>query len=176
MLFRSLTTVTAQAAEHRQGAEHPFAGSPDSLPAHLEAVEQHRADAARLANEAETLSRQIRVAEQLLNRLESEQAEREAAATQAIGRKLLAAALERYTLAAAELGDAVLNMGAAAILAGQPSSFAACMRAMLLPDLLALGAALPALPGFRRQREGQTVATADPAFSQRASELLRDAP
>ena len=167
-----LATVTTELDAHRQAAEQPFAGEPARLAEHLATIEQHRADAARLATEAESLKRQIPVAEQLLAKLEAEQAALESARTQAAGRVLLADALKRYVEAASNLADVVLDLGACAILANQSGSFAASVRALLLPDMPALGAALPALPGFRRQREGQTVATGDPAFQQRMNEVF----
>lgn len=167
-----LATVTAEAQAHRQAADQPFAGDPGALAAHLEAVERHRAESVRLATEAESLKRQIPVAEQLLDRLMQEQAQEQAAETQAQGRVLLASALKRYTEAAAMLADVVVDLGAAAIAANQSGSFAASVRALLLPDMPALGTALPALPGFRRQREGQAVATADPAFQRRMNEVF----
>lgn len=174
-LTARLATVTAQAADHRQAAEQPFTGEPGELAAHLATTEQHRADADRLALEAESLKRQCAVAAALLGKLEAEQADAESARTQAAGRKLLTAALERYAQAATEFGDAVLSVGAAAIAANVSSSFTANIKPLLLPDLPALGKLLPALPGFKRQREGQAVSV-DPAFSQRMNELLRNAP
>lgn len=174
-LTARLATVTAQAADHRQAAEQPFTGEPAALAAHLATTEQHRADADRLAVEAETLQRQCTVAAALLDKLEQEQADDHARRTQAAGRKLLTAALERYAQAATEFGDAVLSVGAAAIAANVSSSFTANIKPLLLPDLPALGKLLPALPGFKRQREGQAVSV-DPAFSQRMNELLRNAP
>ena len=174
-LTARLATVTAQAADHRQAAEQPFTGEPAALVAHLATTEQHRADADRLAVEAESLRRQCAVAAALLDKLEQEQADDHARRTQAAGRKLLTAALERYAQAATEFGDAVLSVGAAAIAANVSSSFTANIKPLLLPDLPALGKLLPALPGFKRQREGQAVSV-DPAFSQRMNELLRNAP
>ena len=174
-LTARLATVTAQAADHRQCADQPFTGDPGELAAHLATTEQHRADAARMATEAETLQRQCTVAAALLDKLEQEQADDHARRTQAAGRKLLTAALERYAQAATEFGDAVLSVGAAAIAANVSSSFTANIKPLLLPDLPALGKLLPALPGFKRQREGQAVSV-DPAFSQRMNELLRNAP
>lgn len=170
-----LGAAEAEAAEHRQSAEQPFTGQPDELAGWLAITEQHRADASRLASECESLRRQCAVAEQLLAKLERERDAAESARTQAIGRKLLTSALERYALAAVELGDALLDVGAASIAANASSSFTASVRAMLLSDLPAMGKLLPDLPGFRRQREGQAVATGDPAFSQRMNELLRSA-
>lgn len=168
-----LSAVETEAAEHRQSAEQPFTGQPDELAGWLATTEQHRADASRLATEAEALQRQARVAEQLLGKLERERDDAESARTQAKGRVLLADAMKRYVEAAANLADVVVDLGAASIAANQSGSFAASVRALLLPDLPALGATLPALPGFRRQREGQVVATGDPAFSQRMNELMR---
>lgn len=168
-----LESVTAQANEHRQAAHAEFNGAPANLPGWLAGVETHRAEVARLTTEADSLKRQVRVATQLLDRLEREQADAEAARTQAAGRVLLTAALAQYEAACIALADAVLSVGAASIAANMSGSFAASVRALLLPDLPALGKLLPALAGFRRAREGQAVATADPAFSQRANQLLR---
>ena len=170
-----LEAVESELTQHRQAAEQPFTGDPGELAAHLATTEQHRADAARMATEAETLQRQCTVAAALLDKLEQEQADDHARRTQAAGRKLLTAALERYAQAATEFGDAVLSVGAAAIAANVSSSFTANIKPLLLPDLPALGKLLPALPGFKRQREGQAVSV-DPAFSQRMNELLRNAP
>lgn len=167
-----LATVTAQANEHRQCANTPFAGDPGALAAHLATTEQHRADADRLAVEAESLQRQCIVAAALLDKLVLEQEQEQTARTQAAGRVLLADAMKRYVEAAANLADVVVDLGAASIAANMSGSFAASVRAMLLPDMTALGAALPALPGFRRQREGQAVATADPAFQRRMNEVF----
>ena len=167
-----LEAVESERTQHRQGADQPFAGDPGALAAHLVAVEQHRADAARLATEAETLRRQVHVAEQLLDKLVQEQAQEQAAETQARGRVLLKDALEKYVAAAAALADVVVDLGAAAIAANQSGSFAASVRALLLPDMPALGAALPALPGFHRRREGQAVATGDPEFQRRMNQVF----
>lgn len=169
-----LATVTAQANEHRRAADAGFDGSPPELPGWLAGIEQHRADAARLATEAEALQRQAHVAEQLLAKLEAEQAALESARIQAAGRKLLTAALERYAQAATEFGDAVLSVGACAILANQSTSFIAATRNLLIPDLLALNYSMPALVGFQKQRGGQIVNQSDPEFQRRAN-LLRNA-
>ncbi len=168
-----LATVAAQAADHRQCANQPFAGEPAALVAHLEAVEQHRADADRLALEAESLKRQCAVAAALLGKLEAEQADAESARTQAKGRALLADALERYTQAVVDLGAAIVDIGAAAMLANQQTGFIAATRSLCVPDLVALGYYAPALAGFIKRREGQTVNQSDPAYQQRANQLLR---
>lgn len=172
-LTARLATVTAQAADHRQAAEQPFTGEPAALVAHLATTEQHRADAARLAGEAETLRRQCAVAAALLGKLEADQADAESARTQARGRALLADALERYSQTMTALADVVLDMGAAAMLANMQSSFVAATRGLCLPDLPGLGHSAPALAGFIKRREGQTVSAADPAFQQRMNELMR---
>ena len=167
-----LEAVESELTQHRQAAEQPFTGEPAALVAHLATTEQHRADAARLATEAESLQRQCIVAAALLDKLVLEQEQEQTARTQAAGRVLLADAMKRYVEAAANLADVVVDLGAASIAANMSGSFAASVRAMLLPDMTALGAALPALPGFRRQREGQAVATADPAFQRRMNEVF----
>ena len=172
-LTARLATVTAQAADHRQCANTPFAGNPAALVAHLEAVERHRSDAERLALEAESLKRQASVAAALLDRLEQEAADAESARTQARGRALLADALERYTQAVVDMGAVIVDMGAAAMLANMQSSFIAATRGLCLPDLAGLGHSAPALAGFIKRREGQTVSAADPAFQQRMNELMR---
>ena len=107
-----LEAVTAQAADHRQAAEQPFAGEPAALVAHLATTEQHRADADRLALEAESLKRQCAVAAALLGKLEADQADAESARTQARGRALLADALERYTEAIVDLGAVIVDLEA----------------------------------------------------------------
>ena len=168
-----LETVTAQAADHRQCANQPFAGEPGELAAHLATTEQHRADADRLALEAESLKRQCAVAAALLGKLEAEQADAESARTQARGRALLADALERYTQAVVDLGVVIVDLGASAILANMQSSFIAATRSLCLPDLVVLEHSLPALAGFIKRREGQTVNQSDPAYQQRANQLLR---
>lgn len=170
-----LETVESELTQYRQSAGEQFSGDPAGLADWLATTEQHRAEAAKLATESESLRRQCAVAAQLLGKLELERAEADSARVQAIGRKMLAAALERYAKTAVELGDALLDVGAASIAANASSSFTANVRAMLLPDMPAMGKLLPDLPGFRRQREGQAVATGDPAFSQRMNELLRSA-
>lgn len=167
-----LEAVESELTQHRQAADQPFAGDPGALAAHLATIEQHRADASRLATEAESLKRQIPIAAALLDKLVQEQEQEQAARAQAHGRVLLADALKRYVEAAANLADVVVDLGAAAIAANQSSSFIANMRPLMLPDAPALGKLLPALPGFRRQREGQTVAAADPAFQRRMNEIL----
>ena len=171
-LQAQLTTVTAEAQAHRLAADAGFDGDPAELQAWLKDIEQHRAESARLATEIESLKRQIPIAAALLDKLVQEQEQEQAARIQASGRVLLADAMKRYVEAAANLADVVVDLGAAAIAANMSGSFAASVRAMLLPDMPALGAALPALPGFRRQREGQTVATADPAFQRRMNEVF----
>ena len=168
-----LATVTAQANEHRQCANTPFAGDPGALAAHLATTEQHRADADRLAVEAESLRRQCAVAAALLGKLEADQADAESARTQARGRALLADALERYTEVIVDLGAVIVDMGAAAMLANMQSSFIAATRSLCVPDLVALGYYAPALAGFIKRREGQTVNQSDPAYQQRANQLLR---
>lgn len=168
-----LATVTAQANEHRQCANTPFAGDPGALVAHLATTEQHRADADRLAVEAESLRRQCAVAAALLGKLEADQADAESARTQARGRALLADALERYTEVIVDLGAVIVDMGAAAMLANMQSSFIAATRSLCVPDLVALGYYAPALAGFIKRREGQTVNQSDPAYQQRANQLLR---
>ena len=172
-LTARLATVTVQAADHRQCANTPFAGDPGTLVAHLEAVEQHRADADRLALEAESLKRQCAVAAALLGKLEAEQADAESARTQARGRALLADALERYTEVIVDLGAVIVDMGAAAMLANQQTGFIAATRSLCVPDLVALGYYAPDLAGFIKRREGQTVNQSDPAYQQRANQLLR---
>ena len=168
-----LATVTAQAADHRQCANQPLTGAPAALVAHLEAVERHRSDADRLALEAESLKRQASVAEQLLERLEQEAAELNQARIQAKGRVLLAAALKRYAEVIVDLSAVIVDMGAAAMLANMQSSFIAATRSLCVPDLPALGHSLPALAGFIKRREGQMVGQSDPAYQQRANQLLR---
>jgi len=172
-LTARLATVAAQANEHRQCANTPFAGDPAALVAHLEAVERHRSDADRLALEAESLKRQASVAAALLDRLEQEAADSESARTQARGRVLLADALERYTEVIVDMGAVIVDMGAAALLANMQSSFIAATRSLCLPDLPGLGHSAPALAGFIKRREGQTVNQSDPAYQQRANQLLR---
>ena len=166
-----LATVTAQANEHRQCANTPFAGDPGALVAHLATTEQHRADADRLAVEAESLRRQCAVAAALLGKLEADQADAESARTQARGRALLADALERYTEVIVDLGAVIVDMGAAAMLANMQSSFIAATRSLCLPDFPGLGHSAPALAGFIKRREGQTVNQSDAAYQQRANRM-----
>ena len=166
-----LATVTAQANEHRQCANTPFAGDPGALVAHLATTEQHRADADRLAVEAESLRRQCAVAAALLGKLEADQADAESARTQARGRALLADALERYTEVIVDLGAVIVDMGAAAMLANMQSSFIAATRSLCVPDLVALGYYAPDLAGFIKRREGQTVNQSDAAYQQRANRM-----
>ena len=168
-----LATVTAEGDGHRRAAALPFTGEPAALVAHLEAVERHRSDADRLALEAESLKRQASVAEQLLERLEQEAAELNQARIQARGRVLLAAALERYTEVIVDLGAVIVDLGAAAMLANQQTSFITATRGLCIPDLVGLGYYAPALAGFIKRREGQMVNQSDAAFSQRANQLLR---
>ena len=168
-----LATVAAQANEHRQCANTPFAGDPGALVAHLATTEQHRADADRLALEAESLKRQASVAEQLLERLEQEAAELNQARIQARGRVLLAAALERYTDVIVDLSAVIVDIGAAAMLANQQTGFVVATRNLCVPDLVALGYYAPALAGFIKRREGQMVGQSDPVYQQRANQLLR---
>lgn len=167
-------SVESELTQHRQAADAGFDGAPADLPAWLAGVEQHRSDAARLATEAGSLKRQIPVAAALLAKLEAEQADRETARTQAAGRALLKDAIAKYEVAALALADAILDLGASAILAGQPTSFIAATRSICITDLLALGHSLPALVGFIKRREGQTVNQSDPEFQRRAN-LLRNA-
>ena len=166
-----LEAVTAQAADHRQAADQPFAGDPAALVAHLEAVERHRTEAERLTGETESLRRQCAVAVALLDRLEQEAADAESARTQAKGRALLADALERYSQTMTALADVVLDMGAAAMLANMQSSFIAATRSLCLPDFPGLGHSAPALAGFIKRREGQTVNQSDAAYQQRANRM-----
>lgn len=168
-----LEAVESELTQHRQAAEQPFTGEPAALVAHLEAVERHRTEAERLTGETESLRRQCAVAVALLDRLEQEAADAESARTQAKGRALLADALERYSQTMTALADVVLDMGAAAMLANMQSSFIAATRSLCLPDLPGLGHSAPALAGFIKRREGQTVSAADPAFQQRMNELMR---
>ena len=168
-----LEAVESERDGHRQAAALPFTGNPTALAAHLATTEQHRADADRLALEAESLKRQCAVAAALLGKLEAEQADAESARTQAKGRALLADALERYTQAVVDLGAAIVDIGAAAMLANQQTGFIAATRSLCVPDLVALGYYAPALAGFIKRREGQTVNQSDPAYQQRANQLLR---
>ena len=170
-LTARLATVTAQAADHRQAAEQPFTGEPAALVAHLATTEQHRVAGDRLAVEAESLRRQCAVAAALLGKLEADQADAESARTQARGRALLADALERYTEVIVDLGAVIVDMGAAAMLANMQSSFIAATRSLCLPDLPGLGHSAPALAGFIKRREGQTVNQSDAAYQQRANRM-----
>ena len=166
-----LEAVESELTQHRQAAEQPFTGEPAALVAHLATTEQHRADAARLAGEAETLRRQCAVAAALLGKLEADQADAESARTQARGRALLAEVLERYSQTMTALADVVLDMGAAAMLANMQSSFIAATRSLCLPDFPGLGHSAPALAGFIKRREGQTVNQSDAAYQQRANRM-----
>lgn len=169
-----LATVAAQAADHRQCANQPFTGEPGELAAHLATTEQHRADADRLTAEAESLRRQCTVAEQLLDKLVQEQEQEQAAETQARGRVLLAAALERYTEVIVDLGAVIVDLGAAAMLANQQTSFITATRGLCIPDLVGLGYYAPALAGFIRRREGQAVNQSDAAYQQRANRMRHE--
>ena len=173
-LTARLATVTAQGDGHRRAAALPFTGQPAALAAHLATTEQHRADADRLALEAESLKRQASVAEQLLDKLVQEQEQEQAAETQARGRVLLVEALERYTEVIVDLGAVIVDLGAAAMLANMQSSFIAATRNLCVPDLPALGYYAPALAGFIKRREGQMVGQSDPVYQQRANQLRHE--
>lgn len=167
-----LETINTEIAEHRKATQESYGGDPLGLAAHLAEIENHMGAIAALRSQAESLNRQLPIAQSMLERLEQDRAQRIAAEKQAAGTQWLMAARERWLSATAQLVDALIELGAAARAADRFMGFGSGARFFMLPDWVALGMESPNLPGLIHTRGGFIISKSDPVYQAREAQWL----